>query len=770
MADKPIAKLVGEVGFVIDSKALDQFFRRLQQTESQMRQLGKLADGLVGKLNKVGAGSAGGLNTKQLAADVARLEILLAKVVGAKARAQAAFNKEALSAGKLTFAGKQGETKLQLGQLNIEKQRLGIEQLRQRGATQSAADEIKLQQARRRLAESTAINEQRQRNLGLTAQEKILRVQRQGTLLQKTQFTLDLQKAREVERQARISSSTAFSRSTPNTGTGRGAGFALGPVGGLAAMAVGVGLATSAIGRWTAALQQSMAVLQGQQYAVSASAGGGQAGAQANAWLSKYADSRGLDRSAVSDQFAGFLASGKGAGLSNEQSQNTFAGFADLGTTLHLSSERQAGALRAVSQMLGKNQVQAEELRGQLAEHLPGAVSLFAEAWAKQTGSGKTEQAAIADLNSAMQKGLVKTQTVLLAAQIAAQRAAPTLAQSSSTAQSESNRANNRRNDFILSFAQAGGDKANAGVFRAIAQLWQDLGDRAPQLARIYGNLATAVEAIVLRMRALIDVADRLGVIDGLEEFTSLLKDANILATNLGLVFAGFAKNSDDANGLLGKWLNPEEAEQFRKDVTAIEAAFTSLSEAFSSLDTGVFGSVNEFLSATAREVAAITGWIRKAVDALKSARDEHENKQFADYQQNARTTPYSDLTPFNKARADDLKYGRPIRTREQVAMDQTLSTTTGLLPLPGSRVQLPDTALKGLANGMQAVEQQGKAMVMPTPGNSTVNNTSTVQIAAGAIVVNAAPGQSAEDIAGVVRDEIGKTYGSLKAGQTITK
>lgn len=317
MADKPIAKLVGEVGFVIDSKALDQFFRRLQQTESQMRQLGKLADGLVGKLSKVGAGSAGGLNTKQLASDVARLEVLLARVAGARSKAQMAFNKEALSAGKLVFAGKQGETKLQLGQLDIEKQRLGIEQLRQRGATQSAADEIKLQQARRRLAESTAINEQRQRNLGLTAQEKILRVQRQGTLLQKTQFSLDLQKAREVERQARISSSTAFSRSTPNTGTGRGAGFALGPVGGLAAMAVGVGLATSAIGRWTAALQKSMAVLQGQQYAVSASAGGGQAGAQANAWLSKYADSRGLDRSAVSDQFAGFLASGKGAGLSN---------------------------------------------------------------------------------------------------------------------------------------------------------------------------------------------------------------------------------------------------------------------------------------------------------------------------------------------------------------------------------------------------------------------------------------------------------------------
>ncbi|WP_426944092.1 tape measure protein [Pseudomonas oryzihabitans] len=765
MADKPIAKLVGEVGFVIDSKALDQFFRRLQQTESQMRQLGKLADGLVGKLNKVGAGSAGGLNTKQLAADVARLEILLARVAGAKSKAQMAFNKEALSAGKLVFAGRQSEAKLQLSQLDIEKRRLGVERLRQTAAEQSQAAELRMQAARRRLAESTALYEQRARNLATAGRERTLRVERQATMLQQADFRLRLQK----EREARRASYSSVSSVSPGMGIGRGAGFSLGPVGGLAAMAVGVGLATSAIGRWTAALQQSMAVLQGQQYAVSASAGGGQAGAQANAWLSKYADSRGLDRSAVSDQFAGFLASGKGAGLSNEQSQNTFAGFADLGTTLHLSSERQAGALRAVSQMLGKNQVQAEELRGQLAEHLPGAVSLFAEAWAKQTGSGKTEQAAIADLNSAMQKGLVKTQTVLLAAQIAAQRAAPTLAQSSSTAQSESNRANNRKNDFILSFAQAGGDKANAGVFKAIAQLWQDLGDRAPQLARMYSNLATAVEAIVLRMRALIDVADRLGVIDGLEEFTSLLKEANVLATNLGLVFAGFAKNSDDANGLLGKWLSPEEAEQFRKDVSSIQTAWNDLSKAFSTLDTGAFGTVNEFLSATAREVAGITSALRQLLDLVGRARIAREDDEWSKYQAGDPSTRRDRMSPYNQGRADDLQYGRPIRSREQFGMDQALKGTTGLLRLPDSG-PLPPAAAKALAAGMAAVDQQGKAMAMPGSGSSTVNSTSTVQIAAGAIVVNAAPGQSAEDIAGVVRDEIGKTYGNLKAGQTITK
>lgn len=765
MADKPIARLVGELGFNIDSKALDGFFRRLQQTETQMRQLGKLAESLQGKLGKVG-GSAGGLNTKQLAADVARLEILLARVAGAKSKAQMAFNKEALSAGKLVFAGRQSEAKLQLGQLDIEKKRLGVERLRQTAAEQSQAAELRMQAARRRLVESTALYEQRARNLATAGRERALRVERQATMLQQADFRLRLQK----EREARRASHSSVSSVSPGMGIGRGAGFSLGPVGGLAAMAVGVGLATSALGRWTAELQASMALLQGQRYATNAAAGGGAAGDAANKWLDQYTDSRGMDRAAIADQFTSFLASGQGAGLSNTKTETTFAGFGDLATTLHLSGDRQAGMFRAVGQMLSKGQVMSEELKGQLGEHLPGAEALFAQAWAEVKRTGKSGQDAIKDLQASMKKGQVGIETVLRAAEIAAKRAAPTLEASSQTAQAEGNRATNRKNEFILAFAQAGGDKANAGVFKAIAQLWEDLGDRAPQLARIYSNLATAVEAIVLRMRALIDVADRLGVIDGLEEFTSLLKEANVLATNLGLVFAGFAKNSDDVNGLLGKWLSPEEAEQFRSDVAAIEAAWNDLSKAFSALDTGVFGTVNEFLSATAREVASLTGWIRKAVDALKSARDEHENKQFADYQQNPRTTPYSDLTPFNKARADDLKYGRPIRTREQVAMDTALQGTTGLLPLPGSRVQLPDTALKGLANGMQQVEQQGKTLLSPTANSSTVNNTSTVNISSGAIVVNAAPGQSAEDIAGVVRDEIGKTYGNLKAGQTITK
>lgn len=123
MADKQIASLFGAVGFKIDDRGLMQFHQRMQKTSQQMQALGKLADGITAKLSKITGKSAaaGGLNTSQLAKDVARLEILLQKVSAAKARAQNEFNREALSAGKLVHAGKADELKLNRGQLDIEK-------------------------------------------------------------------------------------------------------------------------------------------------------------------------------------------------------------------------------------------------------------------------------------------------------------------------------------------------------------------------------------------------------------------------------------------------------------------------------------------------------------------------------------------------------------------------------------------------------------------------------------------------------------------------
>lgn len=785
MADKQIASLFGAVGFKIDDRGLVQFHRRMQQTSQQMQALGKLADGLGVKLSKVTgkSASAGWLDTKALARDVVRLESILAKVATAKARAQDAFNKEALSAGRLVFAGKNNEFKLQLGQLDIEKQRLGIEQLRQRGATSAAADEIKLQQARRRLAESTAINEQRQRNLGLTGQQKILRVQREGTALQQAQFKLETMQAREAERRARRTPSEAFSRPRMGIGSSGGVSFNLGPVGGLGAFALGLGFATSVIGGWTSALQASMAALQGQKYAVAAAAGGGASGEQANRWLHEYANSRGMDRAAISDQYAGFLASGKGAGLTNETTQGVFSGFGDLFTSLHLGSDRQKGALYAISQMIGKGQVKGEELNQQLADHLPGAKSLFAEAYAATSKSGLTGQKALNALDAAIKAGTVKLDTVLRAAEIARQRAAPTVDQSSRTAQAEQNRANNRKADATLAFAGAGGDKANAEFFKRMDTMWSTLETKAPQLGKIYSNISILAANAVTNMQSLFLSSDTNGLLPALTEISYTLAEMSNAASTFFQVMSGKRLGALEA---LQDYLSEDEAKEFIARLDRVSTSWTKLVAAFQ-VDLGVrdgeyLPGIKEFLANTAREVNGLVGMWDKLLDKIHKGRAAQEDDQLEKYQNgNPDGLSEGQLSPYNAYRVNQQRRQEPALSRDEFVrrelIRQQMNQTTGVLPLGNIPKGLP-----GLAEGLENMLKRpdGRPLIPPVTPMPT-GLTTAQQLGMAPITLNLdlkvenAQNMNEDDLArriaqvlpGAVQNELRQAVGSMQARQS---
>lgn len=75
MISKQIAEVYASVAFRVDDTGLRLFMQRMQKTSQQMQALGKLADGMAAKLERVTGKSAaaGGLNTSQLAKDVTRL-------------------------------------------------------------------------------------------------------------------------------------------------------------------------------------------------------------------------------------------------------------------------------------------------------------------------------------------------------------------------------------------------------------------------------------------------------------------------------------------------------------------------------------------------------------------------------------------------------------------------------------------------------------------------------------------------------------------------
>jgi lambda family phage tail tape measure protein len=79
-------------------------------------------------------------------------------------------------------------------------------------------------------------------------------------------------------------------------------------------------------------------------------------------------------------EFTKLKAAVVGAGGSTEDAVVTFKGFAAAILATGGDAQKLSGALLAASQVFSKNKVQAEELRGQIGERLPGAFATFAQA------------------------------------------------------------------------------------------------------------------------------------------------------------------------------------------------------------------------------------------------------------------------------------------------------------------------------------------------------------------------------------------------------
>jgi tape measure domain-containing protein len=96
--------------------------------------------------------------------------------------------------------------------------------------------------------------------------------------------------------------------------------------------------------------------------------------------LSQFADQYGLNLVAVGEAYKNFAAAAVSANVPLEQTNYIFESVAKAASVLKLSNDDLRGSLNALSQMISKGTVAAEELRGQLGERLPGAFNLAAKA------------------------------------------------------------------------------------------------------------------------------------------------------------------------------------------------------------------------------------------------------------------------------------------------------------------------------------------------------------------------------------------------------
>lgn len=176
--------------------------------------------------------------------------------------------------------------------------------------------------------------------------------------------------------------------------------------------------------------------------AINFASGSVEEGAKNMEFLRQRSKMLGTDISASAEGFKTLSASMIGSSLEGQATRDIFDGVQVAATTLGLSAEDAKGTFLALGQIMGKGKVQAEELRGQIGERIPGAFNIAARAMGVTT----------AELNKMMEQGQLVAEDFLPAFSDELKKTfGPGLATAVNSSQANFNRFNNTMLELKLS-------------------------------------------------------------------------------------------------------------------------------------------------------------------------------------------------------------------------------------------------------------------------------------------------------------------------------
>lgn len=188
---------------------------------------------------------------------------------------------------------------------------------------------------------------------------------------------------------------------TSTRGVGAGATMASGGLvrmvaagGGLGAVAASVGIMAREL--WTAGVNA-----QRLQTGLNFASGG--RGSEEIEYLRRVTQDLGLQFDSTATAYMGFAAAARQTKLEGQGARDVFEAVGQASAVMGLSAEQNSGVLLALSQMISKGTVSAEELRGQLGERLPGAFQIAARAMGVTT----------AELGKMLEQGQLLTEDFL---------------------------------------------------------------------------------------------------------------------------------------------------------------------------------------------------------------------------------------------------------------------------------------------------------------------------------------------------------------------
>lgn len=131
--------------------------------------------------------------------------------------------------------------------------------------------------------------------------------------------------------------------------------------------------------------------------------------AQSERWIIELGNKYGQSINNLEQSFGKFLAASRGAGVEIDTVKNIFQGLTQAVSAFGLSSSDSNLAFLAVEQMMGKGVVSAEELRRQLGERIPTAMTAMARAVGEQYGT----DGSVAALQQKLKAGAINSAEVM---------------------------------------------------------------------------------------------------------------------------------------------------------------------------------------------------------------------------------------------------------------------------------------------------------------------------------------------------------------------
>lgn len=144
--------------------------------------------------------------------------------------------------------------------------------------------------------------------------------------------------------------------------------------------ALGVAFVGLQLGRVATDIIRVSASFQSLTTSLNAATGSAESGAKAFEFLVRESDRLGLSLEASTRGFKDLSAAAKGTELQGEAVENIFLSVSEASAVMGLTVDDTNGVFRALSQIMSKGTVQAEELRGQLGERIPGAFQIASRA------------------------------------------------------------------------------------------------------------------------------------------------------------------------------------------------------------------------------------------------------------------------------------------------------------------------------------------------------------------------------------------------------